>query len=611
MRFGFFLLSRLLAGRSRWALLLALAGGAARAAEEPWVKVATEHFTILTPAGEAAAREWAIELEQFRRGLQNIVPVAVTRLRPVTVVLFRNERAMEPYVPRERGQPARIGGLFVRANDLNTIMLSLSRGARSTRRLIFHEAVHWHLSALEGVMPLWLAEGLAELYATFELPDAKTYAFGAPMPEYVSQMQAGNFLPLSQLLSIDRSSLLYNEGTRASIFYAQSWAFAHFLFFGEDSPGRAAVLRYLELLPAARSPAEAFEAAFGGDYAALEARLRRHVHGGIYHRRSYARSTDDIQRLLKVSWATAADVELAKGSLLFGARSGTEAEPALRRAAQLAPDDPRAWELLGHIALERRDLPAAAAALAKAAAAGSASYLVYHNLAVSRMPEPLIRGFRHSGLEPAEMDSAAANYRKAIRLATWHVPSYEGLAGLVYGMATFVPEDLDVLARGLLESPGNAMIEAGLAAGEIRLGRSAEGRAKLEQLGARAGGDSDPGVKFARQVLAAERWKADLAEIERLAPENRFAEIVALADRALARELPAEQQRVLADVRRRMADLQTVAEAIALANDGGLDAAKQKLEALLAAAPHPAARGEAERVLREFSRHELHAKTPQ
>lgn len=564
------------------------------------MKVATDHFTILTTTSEADARNWAVELEQFRRGLQGIIPVSVSRLRPVTVVLFRNDRAMEPYVPLERGRPARIGGLFVRANDINTIMLSL-RDVRNTRRLIFHEAVHWHLSALETVMPLWLTEGVAELYSTFQRTKPTTFTVGADLPEYVSQLKSQKPLPLSQLIRIDRSSLLYNEGTRASIFYAQSWALAHFLFFGEDSPGQAAVKRYLELLATERSPDVAFQQAFG-DYATLEKRLREHINGGVYLQRSYSTSKDDSERLLKVGRATPGDIELAKGSLLLGTQAVEVAEPYLLRAAQLTPEDPRAWELLGHIARERLDLPAAVSALNKAAAAGSTSYLVYHNLAVARMPESLIRGVQSPGIEPAEMDAAADYYRKAIRLATWHVPSYEGLAGLVYSMATFDPGDVELLERGLLESPGNILIEAGLAAGEIRSGRVEEGRARLAQVCARPVDASDASMKFARQVLAAETWKGEIAEIEGLARENRFAEVVAVADRALARGLEPEQQRVMADVRRRMIDWGRVEQAIAQANQGEVAAARQALEALVAEGAHPTARAQAERVLREIDR---------
>lgn len=579
-----------------------LAATFSHGAEESWIKVTAEHFTILTPAGESDARKWAVELEQFRRGLQELVPVPPERLRPVTVVLFRNDRAMQPFLPLEKGEPAKLGGLFVRANDINTIMLSLARKAAETRHVVFHEAVHWHLSAREGFMPLWLEEGLAELYATFELRDARTFTFGTPRNDYLAQLRAGNLLPLAQLLGLGRDSLLYNEGTRASVFYTQSWAFVHFLFYGEGSPGANAVFRYLDLLPTARSPDDAFVAAFGASYPVIERQLVRYIAKGSYRRHERPRSTDDISRQLKVSAASSADLELAKGSLLLGTRTPAEAEPHLRRAAELAPGDPRPWELLGHIAIGRKDYAAAAGVLTKAVAAGSASYLVHHNLAVARLPATTLTDVSAASVDPETMDLAAANFRNAIRLAPSHVASYEGLAGLMHGMATFVPADVDLLIRGLLQAPGNVMIEAGVAAGEVRLGRVSDGRARLERLCKRGHDPHDPGLRFARQVLATETLRAELQAINELATENRLEEIIAIADAALARGLDPGQRQVMLDVRRRSLDYQTINAAVALANKGSTAEATAQLKQLLATEPELSVRSEAERLLREIAK---------
>src|SRR5258705_7541213 len=120
------------------------------------------------------------------------------------------------------------------------------------------------------------------------MPNGKSYAFGAAMDDHVARVRRENVLPLPKLLGIGRDSLLYNEGTRTGIFYAESWAFVHFLFFGEKSPGRAAVQRYLELLPAVHSSDDAFVTAFGADYATLELQLRRYVTGGRYHKHLYS-----------------------------------------------------------------------------------------------------------------------------------------------------------------------------------------------------------------------------------------------------------------------------------------------------------------------------------
>ncbi|HEY1109794.1 MAG TPA: DUF1570 domain-containing protein, partial [Opitutaceae bacterium] len=311
-------------------LLLAL-GVALRAEQaETWTKVTSPYFTILTPADEHTARAWAVELEEFRRGMQSFVPVPVEKLRPVTVVLFANEKAMEPYLPLENGHPARMGGYFARADEINTIMLSLEGNREEVRHTIYHEAVHWYLSAFEGPMPLWLGEGLAELYATFELTGAKTYTVGNLIGSYVTLLRREPFMPLVRLFGTGRESLLYNEGTRASIFYAQSWALVHYLFYGESSPGRESILQYLHLLALNQSADEAFQQAFGATHGEIEKRLRTYIMRGSYRKHRYKRSTDDLSRLVKVSKASPGDVDLAQGALLLGSRSPEAAEASLR-----------------------------------------------------------------------------------------------------------------------------------------------------------------------------------------------------------------------------------------------------------------------------------------
>ena len=483
-------------------------------------------------------------------------------------------------------------------------MLSVARTHDETRHVIFHEAAHWHLNAREGPMPLWLGEGLAEVYATFELPDSKTYAFGAAFQEHVARLQNESLLPLPKLLGIGRDSLLYNEGTRTSIFYAQSWALVHFLFYGEKSPGRAAVQRYLELLPVVRSADDAFFTAFGANHTALEKQLRRYITDGRYHKHVYPRATGDIARQLKVSVAPPAAVELAKGLLLLGARSPEDAEPYLGRAAELAPSDPRPWELLGNIAVGRRDFAMALVVLTKALAAGSTSYLAHHNLALSRLPELTQPWIPHASLDPHTMDAAAEDFRKAIQLSPAHVASYEGLAGIMRALPTFVASDLDLLNRGLVLAPGNTMIEAGIAAGEVRAGRVADGRARLERLCERHPTATSAGMNFARRLLENETLRSEIDEINRLSDENRLDDVITIADRALARELEPAARHTMETVRQRMTAFQKIRAAVDLANRGDPAAAQRALTDVLAAEPEPAVEKEAKRVLREITNRE-------
>ncbi len=252
----------------------------------------------------------------------------------------------------------------------------------------------------------------------------------------------------------------------------------------------------------------------------------------------------------------------AKGALLLGSRGPAAAEKPLVAATGGAPRDPRAWELLG-IAQATR---AMAAQDAKA------------------------------------MDEAAAKFRRAIELDPARVSAYEGLAGMVYSMASFQPADASRLARGLALAPANAMIEVGVAGAELRAARRGEGRARLERIAASDPEGVQPAMKLARQILDEDQLRADFGEIEKLAGENRYAEVLAIADRALARELDAASRKRMTDLRRRMADFKQVVDAMNLVSRGDPYEAKKLLVDLIATNPDKAVVDGAKSVLSDIER---------
>ena len=76
---------------------------------------------------------------------------------------------------------------------------------------------------------MWLNEGLAEYYSTYALAaNGKRADIGRPIPRHVALLRE-RFLPITQLIGVERSSELYNEGDRQSIFYAEAWALTHYL----------------------------------------------------------------------------------------------------------------------------------------------------------------------------------------------------------------------------------------------------------------------------------------------------------------------------------------------------------------------------------------------
>jgi hypothetical protein len=589
-----------------WSLVF-VAG--ARAAERPWVQAKTPHFTVLTNDGEKAARQWAVQLEQFRRAMQLVLPVPAERVPPVHVLLFRSQRELEAHLPLIAGRPAKFGGIFVRTNDASALALALGGDTAEVRQVIFHEAAHWHLQARDEVQPVWLAEGLAETFSTFEPGEKSAFTFGRPLLPHVELLRRTELMPFGELFAFSPTSAGYDESRRTGLFYAQLWALVHFLLYGEQSPGAPALAAFLDGLKRASDPEVAFRQAFGGDYRAIRTQLANYVKEGRYRRHTYAAAPGAGEAELRVGAAAPGDVALARGIVLSGVRRSDEAERWLLEAGRLAPDDARVWAQLGYLAGARKDRPAMRTYLERAVAAGSRNAVVFFNLAVSRLPERDDWGARLGGADVELLDASAADFRRALALRPDYVDACEGLAGILHVVSQPAAGDADLLAQALRQRPGSAVLAMGRGVLELRAGRPAEGRGML---GAAlpAAESSEPQIaSLIRAILAAEVLKDDLAAIEAAQARRDFAGMAAIAARALERDLALPNRATMLDLRRRGLDLAELQDGIGLAQTGRPEDGRLRVEALLAREEtHHQVAAEARAFLRALERSEEAAK---
>ena len=66
---------------------------------------------------------------------------------PVVVLIFRDARTYEPFMPRNNGRVVRVGGFFQSGQDVNYITLNVQAG-REGFRVVFHEYAHLLLPVL-------------------------------------------------------------------------------------------------------------------------------------------------------------------------------------------------------------------------------------------------------------------------------------------------------------------------------------------------------------------------------------------------------------------------------------------------------------------------------
>jgi tetratricopeptide (TPR) repeat protein len=250
------------------ASLLATAAGA-----PAWLRLDTPNFTIIGSVGQRELKSVAAEFERFRDAIGQLMgPGATATVVPAVVIVFASDKAFEPFKPLYRGKPIPADGLFVGTSEVNYI--AVVSGRRDVRPIL-HEYAHLMLANVAPYIPLWLGEGLADYYSTFELRrDGRQAVVGRPIEEHLRMLQEGRVFKVADLVKVQHDSPLYNEGTRRTVFYAQSWALVHYLLAGE--PSRAGlVTEYIKAIETGEAADAAWSRIFGSE--PLDIGLKKYV----------------------------------------------------------------------------------------------------------------------------------------------------------------------------------------------------------------------------------------------------------------------------------------------------------------------------------------------
>src|SRR5262249_2661776 len=85
----------------------------------------------------------------------------------------------------------------------------------------------------------------AEYFSTAEIRDDEI-SLGGLSPDRLQLLKTTSMLPLKDFFAVDSSSPYYNESSKASVYYAQAWAFMHYLMHGEHASRFKEYLRALQ-----------------------------------------------------------------------------------------------------------------------------------------------------------------------------------------------------------------------------------------------------------------------------------------------------------------------------------------------------------------------------
>lgn len=130
-----------------------------------------------------------------------------------------------------------------------------------------HEYMHLLVRHTGAHLPVWLNEGMAEVFSTLKPVGKKVLVGELPMGR-VQTLNSQKWLDLGSLTGATQDSPLYNEKNKASIFYAQSWLLAHMLLLGPDY--RPSYSKFLVSLASGKTTEEATKEVYGRPLAVVQ-----------------------------------------------------------------------------------------------------------------------------------------------------------------------------------------------------------------------------------------------------------------------------------------------------------------------------------------------------
>ena len=314
--------------------VLAVAAGTAVAAPN-WVRIESPHFELVTNAGERSGRRTILYFEQVRDFFLKTGNLGEVPSFPVRIIRFRSRKEFEAY------RPYKVAAAYYMSSPKRDLIV-MGTSDRQTKNAAVHEYVHLLVKHSEAELPVWLNEGLAELFSTLE-PQGKQVAFGK------SARVLGNrqWLPLKELISVDYNSSHFNERDRSKVFYAQSWALTHMLCLSKQYRERFSdLLRGVD----GETGEEAFRWVYGKTLDQVESDFKRYVIQKRLPETVYEIRLNKSVEKPKVQPVAATEVSLIKADLLVGLKKREQALEIYRDLARRHPGDWRIPEAFGYLA---------------------------------------------------------------------------------------------------------------------------------------------------------------------------------------------------------------------------------------------------------------------
>jgi tetratricopeptide (TPR) repeat protein len=484
------------------------------------VEVRSGHFVVASNAGESEARRIALEFERVRGIFHAAFPkFRVDPAQPIVILAARDEATMKMIAPDEwQGEgKVRPSGLFHSDGEKDYVVLRLDGEGTTAFHTIYHEYTHALLFLNFKHLPLWVSEGVAEFFgnSTVGERDVRT---GTADKGDLFLLSKSDWLPMDGLLGATQESPFYNERNPASIFYAESWAVAHYLLADAQARREQLLGKYLAAWGRSGDQVAAGREAFG-DLAQFGEKVKKYVRNTDWRAgfalpaqadgggNGAAASGGFAERNL-----SAGEVLAYRGDFLVHRGQLDAAEPLLSEGVKLDAKSAETHDALGLFEYRSNNYEDAEEEFAKAIAAGSREFMTFYCHGVLQL--------RSLAADEGATHRAVAALEKAAKLNPRYAPTFEALTQAYSRVPETQGKALEAAKTAVELEPESRTYKFGLAYVLLNNGHAAEAGEVAEKLLATAATDED--TVAARKLIATieeeKEWEKESAEDSDAAP---------------------------------------------------------------------------------------------
>jgi tetratricopeptide (TPR) repeat protein len=428
---------------------------------DKWLSIHSKNFLLVGSATEVDIRKVGHFFEEFRGSFTNLFPkVQQSPSVPTTILVFKNDDAMKPF------KPAMGTAFFVAGDDVNYLLVT---PALMSMNNALHEYAHSVLRDATDSLPIWAGEGFAECVSTFMAgKKPNEFILGDVSDAHIATIGKTPLLPLKTLFTQDRGSFYYNETSRQSILYAQSWALMHYFLLGPNAKRRPQLAQFLAGVASGTPLDEAFTDAFMTDYSTLDEEFRDYIRHPWPNQRIV--SNGDLQvdvKAIATRMLTESEIEFYFGDALLHSNRLADAETHLKASLMKDPNQSLSEAALAMLRVRQKNETEARTLLQKA---------------IELDPKNFLISYYYATVLQNDKTTMRAQLNKSIEAAPRFVAPYGLLASSYLAAGENLTEAETLLKKALAIAPGREDLRFMLAEVYLKAKRSADGMALLTSL---------------------------------------------------------------------------------------------------------------------------------